>query len=300
LTAAQDSTGSTPSAADRFECHLDIDESQAGSSAVDVLVGPTALSRQSIKRAMQKGAVWLTRRQGTRRLRRADKRLQSGDRLHLYHDPQILVNEPPAARLIADEGAFSIWYKPGGMFSQGSKWGDHCTLSRWVETHLRPQRPAFVVHRLDRAATGLMIIAHARHVAAAFAAMFERRELEKTYTAVVSGRVVEPQRLAAPIDDRPAISHVRPLQYDAAAARSLLEVRIETGRKHQIRRHLAEAGHPIVGDRLFGQSRTDAAADLCLTASSLAFVSPVDVTPRRYALPVDLQLSLEQTSPDSQ
>ena len=95
-----------------------------------------------------------------------DAELQQQDRLHLYHDPRVLSIEPAEARMIADEGAFSIWYKPFGMLSQGSKWADHCTISRWVETHLRPQRPAFVVHRLDRAATGLMIIAHAKGVAA--------------------------------------------------------------------------------------------------------------------------------------
>lgn len=275
----------------RFECHLEIDTSQAGQTAIDVLSAHTGLSRQAIKQAMHKGAVWLTRKRGTRRLRRADKLLQSKDRLHLYHDPKVLSMEPAVARMIADEGGFSIWYKPFGMLSQGSKWADHCTISRWVETHLRPQRPAFVVHRLDRAATGLMIIAHAKGVAAEFTAMFERRELEKTYTALVQGKVTEPQTVSTPIGTKPAVSHVSPLAYDARRDISLLEVRIETGRKHQIRQHLADAGHPIVGDRLFGESLPTEARDLCLTASSLAFVSPIDGAQKRYELPADLKLS---------
>ena len=66
---------------------------------------------------MHKGAVWLTGKRGTRRMRRADKVLQSKDRLHLYHDPKVLSIEPAAARLIADEGGFGIWYKPLGMLS---------------------------------------------------------------------------------------------------------------------------------------------------------------------------------------
>jgi tRNA pseudouridine32 synthase/23S rRNA pseudouridine746 synthase len=179
------------------------------------------------------------------------------------------------------------------MLSQGSKWGDHCTIGRWVETRLRPQRPAFVMHRLDRAATGLMIVAHAKRVAARFTAMFEQRQLEKSYTALVGGRLIEPLTLSAPIDGRPAVSHVSPRGYDAAADVSLLEVRIETGRKHQIRRHLAAAGYPIIGDRLFAGRLPTEATNLCLAASSLAFVSPVDGAQKRYRLPDDLDLSLD-------
>lgn len=294
MIAERDSVKPGSSAGNRFECHLDVDGSQAGQTAIDVLGEHTLLSRQSIKQAMHKGAVWLTRRRGTRRLRRADKKLQPKDQLHLYHDPKVLSSAPSEARLIVDEGGFSIWCKPFGMLSQGSKWGDHCTIARWVETHLRPQRPAFVVHRLDRAATGLMIVAHAKRVATAFAAMFEQRELEKTYTALVRGEVNAPQTISEVIDTKPAVSHIRPLEYDAQTDRSLIEVRIDTGRKHQIRRHLAGVEHPIIGDRLFGATTPGASTDLCLTASALAFISPIDGAKKRYVLPDDLQLSLDR------
>jgi tRNA pseudouridine32 synthase/23S rRNA pseudouridine746 synthase len=280
-----------PESPRRFECHLDISKAQTGRTAIDVLAAHTDLSRQAIKQAMHKGAVWLTRKKGTRRIRRADKSLQSKDQLHLYHDNSVLAAEPEAARLICDEGGYSIWFKPFGMLSQGSKWGDHCTIARWVETHLMPQRPAIIVHRLDRAATGLMIVAHAKQVAAAFTTMFEQRQLEKTYTAIVHGKVDAEVTFCAPVDDKPAISHLSGLSYDAPRDRSLVEVRIETGRKHQIRRHLADAGHPIVGDRLFGKREDAVAHDLCLTASALTFVSPTDGERKRYELPRELRLS---------
>lgn len=286
------------SAAARFECHIDIDKTRAGQTAIDVLGERTELSRQAIKQAMHKGAVWLTRKHGTQRLRRAGKALQSKDQLHLYYDPKVLSSEPVEPTMIADEGEFSIWYKPFAVLSQGSKWGDHCTISRWVETHLQPQRPAFIVHRLDRAATGLMIIAHAKRVAAGFAALFEQRQLEKTYTTLVHGKLTDPQTIAVPIADKAAVSHVSPLQYDPEKDVSLLEVHIETGRKHQIRQHLADIGHPVVGDRLFGwPGADDEGLDLCLTASRLAFISPADGRQKAYILPDDLQLSLDHDKP---
>lgn len=286
----RDKVRNASSSEERFECHIDVDKSHSGLTAKELLSEQTGLSRQLVKQAMHKGAVWLTRNKGTHRIRRADKPLQSKDKLHLYYDPKVLSTEPTPARLIADEGEFSIWYKPYGMLSQGSKWGDHCTISRWVEAHLQPQRPAFIVHRLDRAATGLMIIAHAKRVASAFARMFEQRQLEKTYSTLVHGKLVESRTISTPLDTRPAVSHVRPLEYQADKDLTLVEVRIETGRKHQIRRHLAEAGHPVVGDRLFGGAAKDDAVNLCLAASALVFVSPVDGTKKAFKLPADLQL----------
>jgi tRNA pseudouridine32 synthase/23S rRNA pseudouridine746 synthase len=264
-----------------FEKHILVEADSM--SAVDLLAEATDFSRQRIKQIMQKGAVWVTLASGSeknaQRLRRAKKILQPGDTLHLYYDEKILAEEPPIPELIADEGTYSVWYKPYGLRSQGSKWSDHCTIARWVETHLEPQRPAFVVHRLDRAATGLIIIAHKKSTATQLSRMFAKREIEKRYRVVVHGRfpdTPEPYTMTQAIDERAAVSHATLLEYDAEQDRSLLEVNIETGRKHQIRRHLAWAGFPVVGDRLYG----DAAVGICseenlqLTACYLRFSDP--------------------------
>ncbi len=252
---------------------------------VERLATATGLSRQRIKRAMQQGALWLERDGAVRRLRRASRTLRPGDVLHLYYDEQILARRPPPARLIADEGAYSVWDKPRGMYSQGSKWGDHCTIARWVEQHLQPERPAFIVHRLDRAASGLILIAHRKRVAAALARMFQQREMEKHYTAIVHGRfpdTPQPLIIEEAIDGRPALSRIRLIEYDRAGDHSTLDVEIETGRKHQIRRHLAGQGHPIIGDRRYG--RGEEGQDLQLTATSLAFPCPLSGVQRRYRL----------------
>ncbi len=257
-------------------------------TAVDALAIATELPRRAVKQAMHRGAVWLQGRHGTRRIRRADRLLQPGDRLHLYYDTAILDQQPPKATLIADRQTFSIWAKPCGMFSQGSRWGDHCSIARWVETRLRPQRPAHLTHRLDRATTGLMIIAHGKRAAAYFSALFRRHEVEKTYTAIVHGRFPERLTLTADIDSRPAVSHAECLDYEPENDRSTLHVSIETGRKHQIRRHLSQAGYPIVGDRLHGTARADDATDLCLAASALSFVAPDGGKLEKFTLPEEL------------
>ncbi len=246
-----------------------------GSYPVDLLQRASGLSRGQIKSAMTKGAVWLTRGRSTQRLRRAKRALQTGDEIHLYYDAGVLAELPVEPALVADVGGYSVWNKPFGLRSQGSKWGDHCTVTRWAERHLQPQRSAFVVHRLDRAANGLILVAHSKTIAAALSGLFRNREVEKHYRAWVSGDFSgqeNPCRVESALDGKEALSEFVFARADDG--RSLVDVRIETGRKHQIRRHLAELGHPIIGDRLYGNGEEDG-EDLQLTACLLSFHCPI-------------------------
>lgn len=243
------------------------------STALDLLALHLPLSRGQLKQVMSKGAVWHGRGRQVQRIRRGKKKLQPDDRVHLYYDAKVLQEEPPAPALLADEKDYSVWFKPYGMRSQGSKWGDHCSLSRWVEQHL--QRPAFIVHRLDRSATGLMMLAHSKAMAARLSRLFAQRDIAKEYRVIVHGHYDtgnDEQVLDSPIDGRPAITRVRCLAFDAVKNISLLGVVIETGRKHQIRRHLSGQGYPVVGDRMYGQD--DGKNDLQLCACRLTFECP--------------------------
>jgi tRNA pseudouridine32 synthase/23S rRNA pseudouridine746 synthase len=260
---------------DRIEEHVSI-ESPA-ELPIDLLHRKTGLPKQRIKLAMTKGAVWLTRGRNTQRLRRAKRVLRIGDELHLYYDAKILAEVPVEPTLIADLGGYSVWQKPYGLRSQGSKWGDHCTVVRWAERSLKPERPAFTVHRLDRAANGLMLIAHSKSIAAALSSLFRDREVEKRYRATVTGDFStqpHPLRVEEPIDGKAAVSVFEHLELLAEGKRSVVDVCIETGRKHQIRRHLLGLGHAVIGDRLYGSGKDDG-VDLQLTACFLAFHCPV-------------------------
>jgi len=271
----------------RCEHHIRVETKQ--DSALELLAEASGLSRTRLKQVMQLGAVWLTRGQYTQRLRRAAKPLLAGDELHLYYDEKVLKQTPAPARLIADEGEYSVWFKPFGTLSQGSKWGDHCSIARWVEQQLQPQRPAFIVHRLDRAASGLILLAHGKRTAALLAELFQQRAVEKTYRVLVLGKFPgkpSPFPIESVLDERAAVSRVSRLRYDPESKQSLLDVSIETGRKHQIRRHLSGIGFPVVGDRLYGSAEQD--RDLQLSACYLAFDCPISGKRQKFIAPEEL------------
>ncbi len=270
----------------RFETHIKVDA--PGMTAIDLLAGRCALARTQLKTAMSNGAVWLESRQGIQRIRRAKKRLHQGDSLHLYYDSEIQSRTPAAAALIADEGDYSVWNKPYGMYSQGSKWGDHCTIYRWAEQHLQPQRPAYLVHRLDRAANGLIMLAHNKKTATAFVEMFRQHTVTKRYRAIVEGdlsRLELPYTIDTELDNKPAESVILETESDPERQATTVIIDIRTGRKHQIRRHLSSLGHPVVGDRLYGARNTE--KDLQLSSVFLGFTSPIDNKPRSYSLTDD-------------
>ena len=274
----------------KFEVHIPVTKSDE--YIVDLISGATELSKQAIKQVMSKGAVWLTRDGKTDRSRRAKKLAQEGDEVHLYFDQKVLDEEPKDAILIADEKSYSLWHKPYGMRSQGSKWGDHCAIGRWIETHLEPERAVFPIHRLDRAASGLMVFAHSKKIASALASQFEKRTVDKKYMAVIDGKLGRELELSADIDNRKALSRVCPLEHSASSQQTLVAVKIETGRKHQIRKHLAGAGFPIIGDRLYNPNCKDSDPDLKLVSSFLEFDCPLTGERKAFELPEELRLRL--------
>lgn len=267
---------------------------QAEQTALDLLAEGTGLSKQRIKDAMNKGAVWWTLKGKTLRLRRATKVLYKGSRIQFFYDEQVLARKPEIATLIYDAGNYSIWFKPPGMLSQGSQWGDHCSILRWVEvngqfTQGRAQRDCFLVHRLDGDASGLIILAHDSQAAAKLSTLFQARDMHKFYQAWVVDNCEVPAAgltLTYELDGKSALTHIQKIRTENT--KTLLDVTIETGRKHQIRRHLANIGHPIVGDRVYGKKT---AVSLQLLAYRLEFICPFSQQPLKVELPKEMQFS---------
>lgn len=186
-----------------------------------------------------------------------------------------------AARILQRQGRMRHGGKPS---PQGSPGGGGGRLPR-----------VRLVHRLDRDTSGVMVLALSAEAERALVQMFRRHNLHRVYQAIALGRVEErsiESNLARDRGDRRrgsttlpdagkrAVTHVRPLEH--LHGYTLVECRLETGRTHQIRIHLAEAGHPLCGEKvynkpLFQKPITDrsGAQRQALHAATLAFTHPI-------------------------
>jgi len=263
----------------------------AAGQAIDLLVQHCPeLSKGRLKDAMNKGAVQLIQGKQHKRLRRAQSMVTAGQILALHYDDDILQRQAPAPVLIAEEAGFSVWFKPAGLLSQGNEWGDHLALLRLAEQHFANQRPVFLLHRLDREASGLVLIAHHKAMAATLSQLIQQQRISKTYRITVLGipdlALQQAGEINLPLDDKASCTRFRLHAELQNPRRAVLDVDLISGRKHQIRRHFAAVGHPVMGDPQYGHGNQDPTG-LALQAVRLAFVLP-GKGPREYALPAEL------------
>ena len=228
-----------------------------------------SLSRQKIKGLVENGGVSVSGRTVTV----ARTLLTAGSTVTMAL-PDV------ATSLVPEEGDLTVLFrnenlvvldKPAGLTVHPCPSCPSGTLAHRLVAHF-PQiaaqegfRPG-IVHRLDKDTSGLMLAALTAPSQRALAELFARHEVEKTYLALVSGIPFPPEgsidmpigrhpthktRMAAYPKGRPALTHWSVLEKDAEGRFSLVAVRIETGRTHQIRVHMASLGHPLLGDSLY-------------------------------------------------
>jgi 23S rRNA pseudouridine1911/1915/1917 synthase len=210
--------------------------------------------------------------------------------------------------------------KPGGVVT-------HPTASRRTSTLVNrllgmgvvlstvgaPDRPG-IVHRLDAGTSGLMVVAKDDRTHEALASMFRRHEVERTYLALVRGSPAHDEfRIEAPLERDRGRVRITALAGKEAATEvvvlerfdraTLVEVRPRTGRTHQIRVHLAAAGHPILGDRTYGGGGDDATRLRLdrpfLHSWRVVFEHPITGATVRLEepLPTDLRAALDRAAP---
>lgn len=257
----------------------------AWGSALSQLASASNLTEEQVTDAALKGGVWRKKHNAhkLRRIRDLAGECSVSDQFYLNYDATILEQTPLTPKLVSDQLNYSIWNKPPGMLSQGSKWSDHCTITETVRC--QHGKPTFLVHRLDKAASGLIVVAHTKNALKKLTALFSARLVDKQYKVVVHGEFSHtlPHRLEMRVEDKEAITDVLEAKYDTATDTSLLLVNIETGRKHQIRNHLHAIGMPVVGDRLFDPDR-EHKQDLQLIACVLGFYCPFTNEKRLFQL----------------
>jgi tRNA pseudouridine32 synthase / 23S rRNA pseudouridine746 synthase len=240
-------------------------------SAIDFIAAQLPdFSKSQLKKVMNIGGVWLIRKGKTIIMRKAQKPLEVGDQVALYYDEKLLFEKPLTPICLVHEHHYSVWIKPANMVSQGSVYSDHLSLFRIVEQMLN--RSCFLVHRLDREVHGLVIMAHTVQAAAEFSAYFRDNRIQKRYQAFVLGQL-HAMDIDTPIDGKTALTRCQPLSYDEKTNQTLVNISIETGRKHQIRVHLADVGYPIMGDPLYGKGNKNQEG-LQLKATELSFFDP--------------------------
>jgi 23S rRNA pseudouridine1911/1915/1917 synthase len=150
--------------------------------------------------------------------------------------------------------------KPSGLLVSGNQFKTAFNVLAHVFTpsSLEDALPwPLPVHRLDQATSGILVAAKSKSARIKLGELFEQRQIQKTYQAIVLGEIIEEGTIAYDVDNkksRSVFKRLKTVKSLHSSDLSLVEVYPETGRKHQIRKHLASLGHPILGDKLYCSS----------------------------------------------
>lgn len=180
--------------------------------------------------------------------------------------------------------------KPASLLTVSTDKEKNKTVFAFLSSHVKlenPDQKIFVVHRLDRETSGLLVFAKSEKIKYKMQEKWNDESKERKYIALVEGRVQEEQKTIVsylreskalkvhssqnPTYGDEAITHYKLIEFRKNS--SLLEVNIDTGKKNQIRVHMKEIGHPIVGDKKYG-AKTSLPGRIALHAQTLSFLHP--------------------------
>lgn len=205
--------------------------------------------------------------------------------------------------IIHEDEHILVVSKPAGLLSVATDKLEHYTLHNKCVEYCKTNDPrgwCFIVHRLDKATSGIMIFAKNENSKRYLQDQFAERQVHRDYVALVEGlaedgsathHLVEDKTLRVHISDvktndsKIAITSWQVMKSNDIA--TLLHVLIETGRRHQIRVALADHGTPVVGDRMHG-AETNLHGRICLHATALEFLHPFDDEPVRFESEYDV------------
>jgi len=197
----------------------------------------------------------------------------------------------PRIRILFEDADLIVVDKAEGLLTVPSPEVRHETAETFLNAYLgggHGETRIHHVHRLDRDTSGLLVFAKNTYVRARLQELFAAHDIDRVYVAIVHGKLREPAgtfrsfvaedgdlrvcSVAGAAQGKEAITHYR----TTASGRrySILDVTLETGRRNQIRVHLAEAGYPVVGDTMYGRGFDDELGRLGLHAKHLGFMHP--------------------------
>jgi tRNA pseudouridine32 synthase / 23S rRNA pseudouridine746 synthase len=208
-------------------------------------------------------------------------------------------SQPLAISLVYADDSLVVVNKPSGLLAVPGRGAgkQHCASLLAQQMFA----DALIVHRLDQATSGLLLLARGPAMQRALSHLFEKRQVGKRYEAVVHGQVAPsqgsislplaadwPARPRQKVDHaigKPALTHYQTISHDPLAGTTRLRLQPETGRTHQLRVHMLAIGHPMVGDGLYGDGALvgqNGYAHLHLHAQSLSLVHPVNGLPMHW------------------
>ena len=241
-------------------------------------------SGRTLRQMLQQGRVHLNGEV----CRIASHPVQPGDVLEVGRRlPAVLEG---GLKIVHEDRDIVVVHKPAGLLSVATPHESENTAHAFLRRHVRSrggQRTVFVVHRLDKFVSGLLLFAKSESAHTSLRSLFEAHAIDRRYWAIVEGHVEKDSGTIEShlAEDRTmrmrstknsgegkrAVTHYRVLR--RFPEMTSLEVTLETGRKNQIRAHLSELGHPIVGDRAYG-STMDPLGRMGLHAFRLGFMHP--------------------------
>lgn len=254
-------------------------------------------SRTTLRQLMQAGRV----RVGGE-VEKDGKRLLEPEELLEVGPREIERQLPPGLDILHEDDDLLVVLKANGLLTVATERERETTAQAYLNAYLKEkgEERVHVVHRLDRETSGVLVFAKNFETREALKERFAAHDIDRIYIAIVEGTIAPPSgtfqshlierrdlKMVSVEGPRPdsklAITHYRTIQGNDRYA--MLEVTLETGRKNQIRAHLSEAGHPVVGDRLYG-SEINPIGRLGLHAKLLGFLHPTTGKPMSFTAPI--------------
>ena len=251
------------------------------------------LTRSAAQRLLEAGQVT-----SRGRVLKKNDRLEAGDPLEVEipaPQPLELTAEDIPLDIVYEDGDLIVLNKPKGLVVHPAAGHWSGTLVNALLHHCRDSlsgingalRPG-IVHRIDKDTSGLLVVAKNDFAHQSLAAQLQDHSLARVYVCLVTGGMradsgtvdapigrhpTDRKRMAVVADGRSAVTHWQVLE--RFSGYTLLECRLETGRTHQIRVHMAHIGHPIVGDMVYGRKKPELGQDTqCLHARAITFRHP--------------------------
>lgn len=252
------------------------------------------LSRRTAKIALDLGCVFVNRK----RTKTASRLLVEGDHVvanlgGAFERALAGKAEPATASafgVLFEDEHLVVVDKPAGLLTAPTPEGDRGNLLHALDSRGDARQRHFVVHRLDLQTSGVLVFAKTDVANRRLAEIFRTHDLTRQYDVFCAGQFPHPScSVRAPIDGKPAVTHL--VRNELLPSCSSLTATLETGRTHQIRKHLQGLGHPVLGDPRYGQRGRNGPPRMALHAKRLAFVHPVSGAALDFQAPLPPELA---------